>query len=562
MGILLFIAIAIIFGLVGGKLVHRLKLPGIVGYLIAGLIFGPSFLNVFSSALIEKLEIFTGIALSLVAFVIGSEMRLGTLKEMGKGIGIITVLESFGAFLLVAMGVYLLTRDLCLSLVFGAMAPASAPAGTVAVLQEYKAKGRLTNALYAVVGLDDGLAIIIFAFSVALAKLVFTGSKVSVFSIAEGPLFDIFGSVVLGGGLGVLTGYFARKAGGEDGILAVSLGGIFVCTGIASYLHFSLILANLALGMAFVNLFPAPNQKAYRAIQSISLPIYIIFFFIAGATLRIKLLPSMGLVGLVYAVCRIGGLMGGAWLGSALSGQGSIIRRYLGFGILSQAGVAIGLSVLAAGEFGPLGESGQSLGLVVMNTIAATTILFEVIGPIGTKFAISRAGEMGANITEEDLIETYNVGDVMDVKAPVISAGMSLREVIAVVSNTENLYYSVVDSDKKLMGAITLDGIRKTFSTQELNDWLVALDIMEPVIARGTPDMPLSEAFEQARHLDIEHLPVVVSREGDRFAAVLDCRAVRRSLSAEVLSRQQKAESMQREPAFREGKREAGSAGA
>jgi len=123
---------------------------------------------------------------------------------------------------------------------------------------------------------------------------------------------------------------------------------------------------------------------------------------------------------------------------------------------------------------------------------------------------------------------------------PVILPGLSLNEVIKVVSDTDSFYYSVVDKDKKLIGVVTLDGIRKTFATQELNDWLVALDIAEPVIAKVVPDMALSEAFEKAKRLDIEHLPVVASGENDKFVGILDCRAVRRSLSAEVLERQRK----------------------
>jgi len=544
MDALFFIAIAIIFGFIAAKLVHHLNLPGVVGYLIAGLIFGPSLLNVFTPSLLSQLSVFTSLALSLVAFAIGSEMKLSTLKEMGKGIGVIVLLESFGAFLLVATGVYLLTGKLYLALVFGAMAPASAPAGTVAVLQECKAKGRLTNALYAVVGLDDGLAIIIFALALALAKTLLTGGEISVVTILEGPLFEIFGSIVLGVVVGVITGYSAQKLAVEDSPLAVALGGILVCTGVANYLHFSLILANLTLGMVFVNLFPAANQKAYQAIQSISLPIYIIFFFVAGAHLRIKLLPSMGILGIVYMLCRIGGLMGGAFVGATVSKQNAIIRKYLGLGILSQAGVAIGLAVLAGSEFRPLGQGGQSLAATVINIIAATTIFFEIIGPIGTKFAVSKAGEIGVNITEEDLIETYSVADVMDTEVPIIPAGLSLGEVIKIVSNTDSFYYPVVDNDKKLIGALTLDGIRKTFATQELNDWLVALDIMEPIIAKSAPDTVLSEAFERANRLGIEHLPIVASREDDRFVGVLNCRAVRRKLSAEVLSRQQKADNI------------------
>ncbi len=176
-----------------------------------------------------------------------------------------------------------------------------------------------------------------------------------------------------------------------------------------------------------------------------------------------------------------------------------------------------------------------------------TTFVVEIIGPIFVKLGVKKAGEIGLNITEEDLIETYQVADVMDTKVSVISAGMSLSEVIKVVSNTESFYYPVVDNDKKLIGAITLDNIRNTFATQELNDWLVALDIMEHVLATVTPDMPLSEALEKTKRLDIEYLPVVASDEVKNFVGVLNYRGVRRTLSAEVLSRQQKADSIHKE---------------
>jgi Mg/Co/Ni transporter MgtE len=132
----------------------------------------------------------------------------------------------------------------------------------------------------------------------------------------------------------------------------------------------------------------------------------------------------------------------------------------------------------------------------------------------------------------------------MDAKTPTIAAGMSLRELVEVVSSTDCFYYPVVDNDKKLIGAVTLDGIRNTFTTQELNDWLVALDVMEPIIDRMTPDAPLSEALDRAKRLDIEHLPVVASSQQDTFAGLLNCRAVHRSLSAEVLARQQKADNI------------------
>ncbi len=543
MNLLFLISIAILFGFVGGRIAQRLKLPGVVGYLIAGLFFGPSFLDVFNDKLLEDMNIFAGFALSLVAFMIGSEMRLSTLRELGKSIGVITVLESFGAFLLVAAGVYLLTGKMYLALVFGAMAPASAPAGTVAVLQECKAKGRLTNALYAVVGLDDGLAIMIFAVAVAVARFLLTGGDLSVGTLLEGPALEISGSIVLGCVIGAVGGFFTRRLSGSEAVFAVSLGSVLVCAGLAIYLHVSLILANLSLGMVFANMYPVANRRAYRAIKSVTLPIYIVFFFIAGAHLRIALLPSMGLLGLVYVLTRIGGLVGGAFLGAVISKSSPVIRKYLGLGILCQAGVAIGLSLLVSGEFRNLGEEGRILAVAVVNTVAATTIVFEILGPIAAKFAIVRSGEFGVNITEDDLIESYKVGDVTQRDIPVISAGLSLSEVIRIVSDTEYFFYPVVDNAKKLIGKVTIDGIRKTFATQELNDWLVALDVMEPVSFKLTPDVILSEALDKFKRLGAENLAVVASDEDDRLVGVLNDRAVHRTLSAEVLARQQKADS-------------------
>jgi len=395
MDILFFIGLVIFCGFIGGKISNRLKFPAVVGYLVAGLILGPSFLNIFSLERLDSMGVFNDLALAIIAFIIGSEMRMGVLRKMGKGIITIIFSESLGAFLLVFTGVYLLTHKLYLALIFGAMAPASAPAGTVVVLQEYKAKGPLTNALYAVVGLDDGLAIMIYAFAAALAKVSITGSTESFLHIVKSPVVEIMGAIVLGGLLGIGLGYFMRKIRTKKEILAISLAAVMVCAGLANYFHFSLILANLSMGMVFANLYLFANRRAVETVNFISLPIYMIFFVIAGAHLQISLLPAMGLLGLLYIVCRSFGLIGGAFFGATVSKSEPVIRKYLGFGILSQAGVAIGLAIMATRDFSCLGQAGKDLGLLVINTIAATTIIFEVIGPIATKFAIRRAGEIG-----------------------------------------------------------------------------------------------------------------------------------------------------------------------
>ena len=161
---------ATIIGFYMGRAARRVTLPSLIGYMIFGVILGPSVLNLFDEPMIQDLSFLPEIALGFVAFVIGSQLSLSSLKRLGSGIISIIFAESLGAFFVVAAAVYLLTRDLPLSIILGAMAPASAPAGTVAVIQEHKAKGNLTKALYAVVGFDDGLAIMIFGFSAAVAK--------------------------------------------------------------------------------------------------------------------------------------------------------------------------------------------------------------------------------------------------------------------------------------------------------------------------------------------------------------------------------------------------------
>ena len=395
MDILFFIGMALVCGFIGGKLAKLIKLPSVVGYLLAGLLLGNSAFNIFSLKVLDRIGIFSDFALGIVAFIIGSEMRISVIRKLGKGILTILLAESLGAVLLVTLGVYLVTRQFHIALIFGALAAATAPAGTVAVLQECKSKGTLTSTIYAIVGLDDGVAVIIYVFIAAFVKMLLIGSSISFIGIMKGPVLEILGAILLGGLMGIILGYFLRKLHRKTEILAVTLGGILICTGLSNYFNFSLILANMSLAVVFTNIFLFANRRAYEAINFITTSIFIVFFVIAGAHLQIKLLPAMGLVGLIYILSRSAGKIGGAYLGAVMAASKPVLRKYLGLGLLPQAGVAIGLAILATKEFGALGSEGQHLAVLVINTIAATTIVFEIIGPIATKFAISKAGEIG-----------------------------------------------------------------------------------------------------------------------------------------------------------------------
>ena len=392
MDLLLLIGITIALGFMGGKLSNKLKFPAVIGYIIIGIFLGPSLFGIFDLGLLNRMGMISDFALGLIAFSIGNELRWGILKKFGGKITTILFVQAIATFILVAFGVYLLTQDVALSLILGALGVATAPAGTFVVLREYKAKGPLTNTLLAIVGLDDGVAIIIYGFASALAKLSISGKeRITLQNTFQGPLIEIGGAVVIGIILGIALSYVARKLHERSELLTISLVAILICTGLSNIFHFSSILANLVLGITTANISLLTGKRIFGVLEGIAYPIYIAFFVLAGAHLQVGLLPKMGLLGLVYILMRAFGKIGGASLGAYVSKAEMNMRKYLGFGLLSQAGVAIGLAMVVQREFGLYGE----LAAVTITTITATTIIMEIVGPVGVKYAITKAGEIG-----------------------------------------------------------------------------------------------------------------------------------------------------------------------
>jgi len=387
-----------------GKGAKLIRLPSIIGFMITGVILGPSLISVLSEEFQQNVSFITDIALSFVALTIGLELSLTSLKQQGRGIITVIFSESFMAFIAVTGFVYLLTRDLPLALVFGAIAPASAPAGTVAVIQEYRAKGKLTNALYAVVGFDDGLGIIIFGFASAAAKHLLaaeTGGTAAAAATGAGlfldPLFEVLFSLGIGLAAGILFSLLTRNMKSTKDMFIITFGIVLAAAGLCTMFEISLILTNMVIGMFVVN---TQSSKLIHSIkhevEGIMPLIFVLFFVLAGANLHLQALPSLGLLGLVYAAARSAGLVGGAYAGSVLGKLDSNIRKYLGLGILSQAGVAIGLSLIVKQQFAELGQHGMQIGSTVITTVTATSLLFELIGPILTKIALRKAGEIDA----------------------------------------------------------------------------------------------------------------------------------------------------------------------
>ncbi len=397
--VLAIVGIMTLAGHYAGKTMKYIRLPSIIGFMLVGVLLGPSLFGIVSEEVNGSLSFLTEIALGFVALSIGLELKLTTLKSFGPGIIVIIIAESFLAFALVTGALYAITGDLPLSLIFGSIAPASAPAGTVAVIQEYRASGSLTKALYAVVGFDDGLGIIIFGFASAIAHSIVSQSggaqDSGMWALLSKPLLEIGLAFVVGGVASLVFWLLARFAKSQRDLFIVTFGIVLLATGVSAAFHLSPILTNLIIGMVFVNTQQSSlTQKIRDELSGVMPLIFILFFVLAGSNLHVSALPSLGLIGIVYIVSRSGGLMGGAWLGATVSHSDPKIRKYLGLGILSQAGVAIGLSLIVKQEFSELNAWGAQIGAAVITTITATSIIFEVIGPITCKLGLRKAGEI------------------------------------------------------------------------------------------------------------------------------------------------------------------------
>ncbi len=393
------VALLITTGYFCGRLARLLNLPALIGYLTAGVLLGPSFLDLFPGELTDNLSFVTTLSLGFIAFIIGSELKLSSLGRLGSGIVFLIITECLMTFLLVAAAVYLVSHNLALALLLGGLAPASAPAGTVAVIQEYRAKGKLTKTLYAVVGFDDGLAVIIFSLTLFSVKILLTPGEAAgpAFQISAlwHPFKEVLSSLLLGGVIGAFFTLLIHWLDRDQDIIIAIFMAVFLGTGLAERWHLSLILTCMMTGFILVNTNKDYLVKEVRKpLQNIMELIFILFFGLAGLHLDVATLPAIGMVGIIYVVSRTGGLTGGALLGGTLGGMDEKINKYLGFGILSQAGVAIGLALLAKQELAELTGGTELIGSQVLTIISASSIIFEFIGPLGAKFALTRAGEI------------------------------------------------------------------------------------------------------------------------------------------------------------------------
>ena len=261
------------------------------------------------------------------------------------------------------------------------------------------------------------------------------------------------------------------------------------------------------------------------------------FFTFFGAQLNLKnlTLPIVLLAG-VYLFGRTLGKGLGANLGARISKAPETVQKYLPWCLFDQAGIAIGLSILAAHRFP--GEIGGSIVVI----ITTTTFVAQIVSPLAIRIAITKAGEAGLNITEEDIIRESKAKDIMDTSIPFIYESMSLAQILKIFSETDNLYYPVVDKSKKLLGVITVNNIKNSLMTSGLDSFLLAYDLMEPVIAKASYNLPMVEVQEILSRYNLEYLPVVSGK--DEVLGFLERRQISRKISTKLIELQKQAESL------------------
>ena len=391
---LIYFTVALFLCLIAGKIVKQFKLPNVTGYILMGLLAGVVFgsepvMKLFgediAGEIVSKFDIVKDIATGFIAFSIGSEFDFKYIKKLGKAPVVIAILESLGAVVFVSVAVFVVSGDIKLALIMGAIAAATDPAATILVAKQYKARGPVTQTLIPVVAIDDATALMSYGICVALAKGI-TGS----FSAATiiDPVKEVFGSILFGIIMGLIFTVLIKFYTGRGNRLTITIAMVCLCVSI-SHVHgldFSPLLVCMAMSITIVNI--SHNwEPVFELMDRMTPPVFMLFFFVTGAGMDISLLPKIGVLGAVYIIVRVIGKMCGSALGGYLSNADTNVRKYLGIGLIPQAGVAIGLAMMCSSVVPDY--SGQIMAIVICGTI-----IYELVGPIMTKIMLTSIGEI------------------------------------------------------------------------------------------------------------------------------------------------------------------------
>jgi len=395
------ISLLLLFAFLVVLLAKKYRIPIVVGYVFLGILLSPDIISIFPvidsetvnmyTFVLSNLDYVTNIALAFIAFTIGSELSIKTLKRLGKSIFSIAIMESVLAFVVVTAALYFIGRPLYMALLFGAIASATAPAATVMVLKEYNAEGPLTSTIMAVVGLDDAFALIIFSLINPIAYSQYRGEgAIKLSEIIVSPLIEIFGAIILGLFFGYITQYLLTKFNEKTRKILTIVTSITLSSAVSIFFGLSALIANMSVGFAVRN-FAKKNLEISEEMDTLTVPLYAMFFIIAGTEIRFSEMGSLSflLIAFTYLIARIIGKVGGSTLAARISGAPEAVQKFIGFGLLPQSGVAIALAYSVQKQY----VQDTKVGLLIFNTLLLTAAMTEVFGPLLTKYAVIQSGE-------------------------------------------------------------------------------------------------------------------------------------------------------------------------
>lgn len=384
------LGVILLLALLAGHVVKYLRVPEVTGYILAGVLLGPAGIALITHETLQSLQVFSEVALGLILFAIGSVFELERFQRLGRRLATLTAVESLLAAFFVTAGLLALGQPIIVALLLGVIAMETAAASTLMVMRECNADGPLTETLSGIIALNNifcltGFLIVTAGFDL-FREVSQGGLALEVIYRSIYPLiWQLIGSVALGFVVGVLLAAWSSQVMEHGEMLILLIGAILLAVGAAQLLDLSPLLATLAVGATMVNL-SSESRRIFSALGQTDPPLYAIFFVIAGADLNVALLPSLGLIGLVYVLGRAGGKLLGTLVATRRVAPEPVVRRYLGYAILSQAGLAVGL-LLAINRRYP------ELAPVITTVVLGAVTVFELVGPISARYALVQSGE-------------------------------------------------------------------------------------------------------------------------------------------------------------------------
>lgn len=394
MTLLLSLSLALVAGLVFSRIAKFLHLPNVTGYLFAGLLIGPNCLNLLNQENINEMSLITEIALGFIAFSIGGEFKIANIKKIGKSVIIITIVQSVSAAILVGLALWAFRVDLPIVFTLAAIATATAPAATLMVVRQYKAHGPVTDTLLPVVAFDDAIGLIVFAICFTLAQTFAKGTAITFSSLVLTPIIEIALSIGIGFIVGLLLSICMRFFKSRANRLILMITSVIICVALCEIIPFNMssLLVCMMLGATFCNI-RSDSSIIQEGCERWTPPLFMLFFILSSAVLDVKIIASVGIIGLVYIIARSLGKYFGVFFSAKLVKAGPKIQKYLGLMLLPQAGVAIGMAQMASTELG-------DYGIKIMTVVLTATLIYELVGPLLTKLALSASGEIDKPIKD------------------------------------------------------------------------------------------------------------------------------------------------------------------